>query len=106
MGGLRKLAVLGVGALVGRKLLRASRHAVGELFNSHTKHAQEHLIGAPCRVTTSRVTDDFGQASYDDGAGDLILHVRATTPNTLERGAEARIVDYDPRAEVYWIEAA
>lgn len=105
MGGFRKLAALGVGAIVGRKLLRASRDAVGELFDAHTKHAQEHLIGKPCRVTTARVTDDFGQASFDDGAGDLVLHVRAVTPNTLDRGAEALIVDYDPGAEVYWIEA-
>lgn len=64
----------------------------------------DSLIGRLCTVTTSKVTDSFGQADADDGGAGLILSVRCEGDNNLARGSKALIIDYDKDAHAYIIE--
>ncbi|MDZ7616349.1 MAG: DUF1449 family protein [Patescibacteria group bacterium] len=65
----------------------------------------EELIGRSCHITTSEVTERFGQAQVATDAAPLILDVRARHA-PLAKGEAAIIVDYDPNAKVYFIETA
>ncbi|MEO1268089.1 MAG: hypothetical protein AAFX99_08325 [Myxococcota bacterium] len=105
MGKIKRLAMALAGAAAGAKIAKRSYDAVQTLFEPHTKRAQETLIGQTCTLSTLKVTESFGQAVYDDGAGDLILQVRCREDNTLGRNDEVLIVDYDPTQNVYEVEA-
>lgn len=61
------------------------------------------LIGKECILTTLRVDEGFGQASYDDGGAGLILTVRCEGENDLTRGSRAVIVDYHEAHDTYTI---
>ncbi|MBH23815.1 MAG: hypothetical protein CMH57_04970 [Myxococcales bacterium] len=74
-------------------------------FATTRKIGQQTLIGQTCEVLTGRVTETFGRAEFDDGAGDLLIEVRCDTPNNgLKAGARALIIDYDPKEHVYHVE--
>ena len=65
----------------------------------------EDLIGRRCQITTSEVTQSFGQAQVPTDAAPLLLNVRAKdTP--LAKGEAAEIVGFDPEKNVYFIEKA
>ena len=70
-----------------------------------TSYANASLVGRRCTVSTSSVTTTFGQAMVARRGADIQIDVRAAEPNTLGRGAAARIIDYDPATQRYSIEA-
>ena len=104
MGRIKRLAAALAGAAAGAEIARRSYKAVQTLFDPHTKRTQENLIGQVCTISTLKVTERFGQAFFDDGAGDLILQVRCEAENTLTRDSDALIVGYDADNNVYEVE--
>jgi hypothetical protein len=74
-------------------------------FEPVEPNCAEDLIGRGCQITTSQVTQAFGQAQVPTDAAPLILNVRVKeTP--LAKGEPAVIVDFDSEQNVYFIEKA
>lgn len=74
------------------------------LFSEVTTRAQETLIGKVCRLSTTRVDEKFGQAEVANGGAGLLISVVCEGPNSLKKGAEALIVGYDRKRQVYTIQ--
>jgi len=75
------------------------------IFQTHTKHGQDTLIGSVCVVTTGRVDARFGQANFSDGGAGLILPVRCDTKdNGIKRGDRVLIIGYDSETRLYQVE--
>lgn len=91
----------GVG-LVAAKIL--TQPLKGKLKFSEP-HPSQDLIGRTVLITTSTATPEFGQARLDtDDGAPLLLNVR-TPLGAIVQGREARIVDYDPQAHLFFVEA-
>ena len=84
-------------------LTRVGVKPLRSLFNEAVTKSGDKLLGQVCLVTTGKVNESFGQASYDDGGAGLLLSVRANTPNTLKRGSKAVIVSYDAAESAYQV---
>jgi len=96
--------------LIGSFVLAVPATAVAlrpmrRMFVTHHAASNASLVGRRCTVSTSSVTATFGQATVARRGADIQIDVRATEPNTLGRGATARIIDYDPATQRYSIEA-
>ena len=95
--------VLVASAAVALPMTGIVTYPLRKLFDSEGQ-SRETVIGSVCEITTSEVDAEFGRASlYHDGA-DLVLSVRCEEANTLGRGDEALIIDYDGDRDVYLIE--
>lgn len=91
--------------VLGVLLTKIVTQPLRDKFEPVEPNRAEDLIGRECRITTSEVTQTFGQAQIPTEAAPLILNVRVKeTP--LARGAPAVIVDFDPDQNVYFIEQA
>lgn len=73
------------------------------LFVTHSARSNAALVGERCKVLSQTVDEDFGRAEVKTRGADLNIKVWAASPNSLERGAMARIVEYDPAAGRYLI---
>lgn len=95
-------AALAAGAMV-ISLLATSRVAVvlKPLFRTFYAPKHKSLLGKTCRITTLKVTDSYGQAEVADGGAGLLIQVRSSNAEELERGSEALIFDYDAENEIF-----
>lgn len=75
------------------------------LFVTHTAVTNAALVGQLCRVVTGVVNEKDGRADVARRGASLNIRVWATTPNTLRRGSQALIVEYDEVAGRYLIAA-
>jgi hypothetical protein len=92
-------AVAGAGSVKLVQTLRDKQKIV-----RHTRTAGE-LIDRECRVTTTEVSDHFGQGVLDDGGPGMILSIRCDGPNDLGRGDMVRIVSYHSGSDTYLVES-
>ncbi|MET0335785.1 MAG: ubiquinone biosynthesis protein [Rhizobacter sp.] len=81
-------------------LLRPTR----KLFVTHNAVSNGGLVGQPCVVTTSSVDEQFGYAEVKRRGAGLNVRVWAHVPNTLTKGSNARIAEYDAAGERFLIE--
>ena len=96
--GIRNLAV----AMVATKIFT---HPLRDRFSAKEPNRLVDLMGQQCAITTTEVTDSFGQAEYTTEATPLRLNVRAKeTP--LSKGDIAVIVGYDKEKRVYFVKKA
>jgi hypothetical protein len=65
----------------------------------------EDLIGQTCVITTTEVTDTFGQARHEMAAAPLLLNVRSTD-TSLTKEDLAVITGFDPHQQTYTVEKA
>jgi hypothetical protein len=102
--------VAGTGALVVSMALalpataRTIRPLRG-LFVTHTAIQNAALVGQLCRVLTQTVDEKVGRAEVAQRGAGINIRVWARSPNTLAKGASARILEYDAAAARYLIEA-
>lgn len=75
------------------------------LFVSHTAVTNAALVGQLCRVVTGVVNEKDGRAEVARRGASLNIRVWATVPNTLKRGSQALIIEYDEVAGHYLIAA-
>jgi len=62
------------------------------------------LIGSLCTITSERVDSSVGRARIDEDDGSaLLIDVRCFRPNSLKRGGQAVIYEYDEAAELYHV---
>jgi hypothetical protein len=74
-------------------------------FDPSEPNKPEDLIGKKCVVTTTDVTQSFGQAQYETEAAPLLLNVR-TREKPLAKGDVAVIVDHDAEENIYFVTKA
>lgn len=74
-------------------------------FDPKEVNLAKDLIGGNCKVTTSEVTESFGEAEYSTDGAPLKLRVRTEEAN-LARGDEAVIVGFQREQNVYLIKRA
>ena len=65
----------------------------------------QDLIGRTCAITTTEVTETFGQARHEMDAAPLLLNVRSTD-TSLTKGDLAVIVGFDSGQQTYSVEKA
>jgi hypothetical protein len=91
--------------VLGVLLTKVITQPLRDKFEPAEPNRAEDLIGRECRITTSQVTQTFGQAQVPTDAAPLILNVRVKqTP--LAQGEPAVLVEFDPDQNVYFIEKA
>ncbi len=100
--------VVGTVILIGAFLLSLPIAAffvrpMRKLFVSHSAISNASLVGRPCKVLTGSVDEKFGRAEVPARGAGYHIRVVADTPNTLKRGSNAIIVEYDETASHYWI---
>jgi hypothetical protein len=96
------MAAAGAGALLATKLVTQPLHGK---FDVVEPNRAETLVGRTCTVTTSQVTEQFGQARLEAEGAPLLLHVRGDA-GTLAKNDLAVITGYDPDRQVYFIRPA
>jgi len=74
-------------------------------FDPKEVNLAKDLIGGICKVTTSEVTESFGEAEYSTDGAPLKLRVRVEETN-LVCGDEAVIVGFQREQNVYLIKRA
>ncbi len=74
-------------------------------FDAEEPNVVEDMIGRECVITTTEVTESFGQAEYKTEAAPLLLNVR-TREKPLGKGDLAVIVDHDAEENVYFVTIA
>jgi hypothetical protein len=95
-------AALITALLVGGRLVKP----LGPLFAVREAKSNRDYVGSLCTITTGRVDDDFGQATYDEAGTVLVIAVRCGRANALARGDRALIIDYDADRNAYVVEPA
>jgi len=71
-------------------------------FEAKEPNVTKEMIGQQCVITSTEVTESFGQAEYRTDAAPLLLNVR-TREKPLEKGNLAVIVDHDPEENLYYV---
>lgn len=74
-------------------------------FDPVEPNKADDLIGKTCVVTTSEVTESFGEAEFTTDGAPLRLTVRSTD-TSLAKGDSAVIVDFDTETKTYQIQRA
>lgn len=95
------LVALALAIPVTARLIRPLRG----LFVTHTAISNAALVGQECKVLTATVDEKFGRAEVATRGASVNIRVWAETPNTLGKGAIARILDYDTAGARYLIVA-
>jgi len=71
-------------------------------FDPKEPNRPEELIGKEVVVTSSTVTEQFGQARLETDAAPLLLHVRSND-SSIAKGDRVTLVDYDPQQRHYLV---
>jgi len=62
----------------------------------------ETLLGQSCRVTSSSVSDKFGQAELETEGAPLKLHIRSED-ETIQKGDLVRLADFNTEKQVFYV---
>lgn len=73
------------------------------MFDFEEPNRLETLLGQTVRVTTSEVTEAFGEVEYITDGAPLRLNARCAN-GTLSKNEAGQITGYDPDTRVYFIE--
>ncbi|WP_418128623.1 ubiquinone biosynthesis protein [Variovorax sp. 375MFSha3.1] len=98
-------ALLVASAVIAIPITAVAIRPLRGLFVSHTAVSNAALVGQLCRVVTGVVNEKDGRAEVARRGASLNIRVWAPTPNTLKRGSQALIVEYDEVAARYLIAA-
>ncbi|MFT3735971.1 MAG: hypothetical protein QM776_13245 [Rhodocyclaceae bacterium] len=101
VGTVAMLAAFGVAIVITARIVKPMR----KLFVTHNATSNASIVGQTCLVLTQTVDERFGRAEVSTNGASINIRVWATTPNTLSKGAVARILEYDPQASRYLIAA-
>lgn len=73
------------------------------LFEKATQETIKQVLGQTATVRTSRVDNEFGEVSLDDGGAGLILKVRTTGADRFKKGDQVVIYEKLSNENVYRI---
>ena len=74
---------------------------IRKIFNRTTEQAHKHILGQRAVVRTSRVDDNFGEATLDDGGAGLILKIRSNGEDQFTKGDRVVIFERLNNDNVY-----
>lgn len=83
---------------------RIVRPLRGVFVTQYAKHNSD-LIGQTCIVTTGTVDEKQGYAEVKQRGAGILIQVWAPSPNPLQRGSQALVLEYDAAARRYLIQA-
>ena len=91
--------------LVSAIITRYVTWPLARFFRALNREYAEHqsLIGRTCRITTSEVTDRFGQAEMPTRGAPLVLQVRTSAAEPLRRGDTALVIRHDKDSHTYHV---
>lgn len=95
MGGLVAL----VAVIIAIPLAVLSVKPLKRIFATQLGPNKSELTGKTCILTTTKVTETFGQAELEDGS--MILSVRADEPNKFNKGTRLILLGYDEETDRY-----
>ena len=102
LAGLAVLAVCFVLSIViTARIVRPLR---GVFVTQYARHNSD-LIGQHCVITTGAVDEKLGYAEVRQRGAGLLIQVWANSPNSLQRGSRALILEYDAAARRYLVQA-
>lgn len=87
------------------ELLQPFGKLLQPLFNKAPERSALDLIGEYAKVRSGYVSSSFGEAELTHEGTSLILKIRATEPNTIQRNDLVRLVAYDATTSSYQITA-
>lgn len=61
------------------------------------------LLGRTCKVRSTRVDENFGEATADLEGASLILKIRAAPSNKIMRGDMVVLIEHHPENNTYWV---
>lgn len=68
-----------------------------------SKHAQIDIVGRPCVITSSEVTDKFGVAQVEIDGPPIIIDVRVENGAVCGKGDYAQVVEFNEVTRTYLI---
>ncbi len=71
------------------------------VFHTHEAISKNELTGTICLLSTSKVSDSFGQAVTLDGS--MVLNVRADVPNTIKKDDRLALIEYNSQNDSYFV---
>jgi hypothetical protein len=77
---------------------------LGGVFTLNEGKSNHDYIGHTCTITTSSVTEKFGQATIEDGGTVHIVAVRCDRAAGLGRGSKALIIEFDRERDAFVVE--
>lgn len=72
------------------------------LFKFTPPNEVEALLGKTCRVTSTSVSNRFGQAEMEAEAAPLKLHIRSED-ETIQKGDLVRLTDFNTEQQVFYV---
>ncbi|MCA9014451.1 MAG: hypothetical protein KDA77_03875 [Planctomycetaceae bacterium] len=72
------------------------------LFKYSPPNEVDELLGKTCRVTSTSVTDRFGQAEMEAEGAPLKLHIRSEG-ETIRKGDLVRLTDFNTEQQVFFV---
>lgn len=102
---LRALVLLVPNLLLTAIITKVLTAPLKKLFNSLNREYEQHkpVVGRTCTITTSEVTDRFGQAQIDTSGAPLLINVRTYGDSVFARGESALIIKEDKENNLYTV---
>jgi len=91
------LLSLYIGVMITAFLIKPLR----PLFKKAQQHTPKLVLGQAAIVRTSRVDNNFGEATLEDGGAGLILKVRATDDKTFSKSDRVVLLEYIESTNAY-----
>ena len=73
------------------------------LFTGETAVRKDSLVGKSCTVRSLEVNEDFGQGYFQETGANMILDIRAASPNALKNGDRVALISYDATSGSYQV---
>ena len=86
---------------VAIKLTSISIIPLRKFFKKMEVYTEKKLIGQVCTVRTSKVTQEFGEATFNDGGAGLILKIRAPEEKGFKNGDTVILLEYLEHDDAY-----
>jgi len=96
------LACAALSIVISARLVRPLRGMFVTRYGANSAS----LVGQSCRILTGAVDERQGRAEVAQRGAGINIRVWAPVPNTLTRGSNAVIVEYDAAAHRYLVQAA
>ena len=102
---LRVVLILGVNLVAAVLVTKVCTTPLKKFFKALNKEYEEHLpvVGRTCVITTSEVTDSFGQAQIDTSGAPLLINVRTFGDTVLVKGETALIIKEDKENNLFTV---
>jgi Protein of unknown function (DUF1449) len=91
--------------VIATTLTKLVTEPLSRLFVPAPTFSPSTLIGQFCHVSTSEVTESFGQAKFKTDAAPLLLNIR-TDGEHLPKGTRVQIIAFDADRRLYKVTAA